>query len=159
MTAFSNDLRATLEAAHGICGYLLKDDPMRAAFNQVHVWQNEAFQGLAEDERIERLEAALDANAAKDPDWQTGVSLAKSETGVIRSVLQGLLGRWRPGNGDNSQSDHMTRRARDLRRDSKRGLNLLKILLASLIAIVGDLIPGITSILEAVKESVEHFTA
>lgn len=159
MTAFSNDLRAALQAAHSICGYLLKDDPMRASFSQVHVWQDEAFQGLADHERIERLESALDTNAAKDSDWKTGVSLAKSETGVIRSLLEGLLGRWRPGNGGNSQADHLTRRARDLRRDSKRGLNLLKILLTSLIAIVGALIPGIASILEAVKEAVEHFTA
>ncbi|HHA2786201.1 TPA: hypothetical protein ACOEPM_001247 [Stenotrophomonas maltophilia] len=159
MTAFSDDLRAALKTAHSISEYLLKDDPMRAAFSQVHGWQGEAFQGLANHERIEQIEAALDMNAEKDSDWKTGVGLVKSETGVISRVLEEVLGRWRRGNGGNGQADHLTRRARDLRRDSKRGLNLLKILLTSLIAIVGALIPGIASILEAVKEAVEHFTA
>ncbi|QDI04247.1 hypothetical protein E4A48_11570 [Xanthomonas cerealis pv. cerealis] len=170
MSEFRNDLVGALDVAHVICGLLIEHDTARNGFEGLHSWQGEAFNAIKYEGRIERMEDHLNAIAERDLDSKTAIDLLKFEMRHVHNFLAGILAswrRWRNKKGQrqeigsdeqNSRNNRDHRTISGLKGKSKRGLETLKILFTSLIAILAELFPGLKAIFEVAKEGIEHFT-
>lgn len=157
MTDFTDDLERALTTAHAICQYSTEYVGRRWGMEPLLGWQRESIQALLELGGPERIEQALQSLSTQGRDFARAVGLLITETAAVRQHLDSLLDRWRTRRSLPRRLDRPDRTSAISIR-SERSMGVLKTLLESFLDILGELIPGLKSVLQAVKEAIEHFS-
>lgn len=155
MGDFSRDLGEAFRAASGICEFLLERHPAREGILPLYLWQGEVF-GRFDEDALNGIEEHLEELGAKNARMADVVALIKSETTAVRKFLDWILEQWRNWKLGDLWEKTKQRAAAVLGRQSRKGMEVLKTLLESLIDLLKGLAPHLAALLDLAKEAVKH---